>query len=533
MNSHFFDVIIVGSGASGMAAAWRLLTKGLKVACIEQGDFLSENSFIPLDRGGELQKYYDLSPDTNQHETFASLSLDSTDSPIQPILFNAVGGSTILHSSQYPQFHKSDFKTKSIDDCGFDWPIEYYQLLPYYSLDYKITGVSGQLGDPMYPHIKDNLMPHVPLGPMGNILARSYDSLGWHWWPSYSALNTEEYDNRPADSYIRPTNLGDPTGAKGSVNHTYLKKSLTLGLKLFSNTKVLSIQNTDSHVTSVFCRHIDGSSFYLSASIYILACGGIGTPRLLLSSDSSKLECKGLANSSNLVGKNLMLHPLGYAEGFFHENLLSNHGPQGCCILSQEFYNTRPEHSFKRGYTMQILRGPNPIEFAISLCRRKLIKFGSSFWDEFHKYFNHSAHIAIICEDLPEISNCVSLSNSNNRSNDLPSVSVHYELSNNSKKMLSHGVSKARHILKNAGAYKSFGFGPVRSTGWHILGTCKMGSNPNTSVVDKNGKCHDMDNLYIFDASIFVTSGGVNPCSTIQALSLYLSDKLASNVFNS
>ena len=108
------------------------------------------------------------------------------------------------------------------------------------------------------------------------------------------------------------------------------------------------------------------------AKIYLLAASGVGTPRLLLHSRNSENK-QGIANTSGLGGKNLMLHPLGYIEGHFKENLFSSLGPQGCCLLSQEFYETRKEHEFKRGYTFQVLRGPLLIESATSLLARKML----------------------------------------------------------------------------------------------------------------------------------------------------------------
>ena len=92
--------------------------------------------------------------------------------------------------------------------------------------------------------------------------------------------------------------------------------------------------------------------------------------------------------------------------------------------------------------------------------------------------------------------------------------------------MMKHGLNNAKKILINAGAKISFGYGPVRNTGWHIMGTAKMGNNPNKSVVNKFGQCHDIKNVFIVDSSIFVTSGGVNCMSTIQALSLYITNNL-------
>ena len=110
-----------------------------------------------------------------------------------------------------------------------------------------------------------------------------------------------------------------------------------------------------------------------------------------------------IANSSDLVGRNLMLHPLGYIEGHFREDLKSNSGPQGCCILSQEFYDSDIKRGFHRGYTFQIIRGPLPVEAALNLTSRKLVNFGKEFFKEFNSIYNHTAHMTVITEDLPEL----------------------------------------------------------------------------------------------------------------------------------
>ncbi len=520
-----YDVIIIGGGASGLASAWHLVNSGLKVACFEQGDFLNKEDFISIEEGGELQRYSSLSYDPNVRKNDFEYNIDSSNSPINIANFNGVGGSTVLYSAQYPRFHESDFSTYSLDGVGADWPISYSDLKKYYELDQELTGVAGVEGDPFYKDIK-NLLPPVPLAPMGKKIAGAFESLGWHWWPAYSAIATVPYDGRPSDNYSRPSNIGDFSGSKGSSNHTYLPKAIKKGLILKTNCIVIKLESGLNKIKKVHFIDANGSSQSAISRVYILAASGIGTPRLLLNS-SNDLYSNGLANSSGLLGKNLMLHPLGYVEGYFKDNLYSNIGPQGCCLLSQEFYETRAEHDFKRGYTFQVLRGPLPVESSLSLIARKKLKLGSkTFIDDFLSIYNHTAHMTIITEDFPEASNKIELDWSKKNKFNQPGISINYQLSHNSKRMLSHGLTSGRRLLKEAGAYKTFAFGPVRSTGWHIMGTCKMGEDPKDSIVNKFGKCHDIENLFIVDSSIFPSSSGVNPASTIHALSLYISDNI-------
>lgn len=521
-----FDIIIIGAGASGLTSAYPLLKAGLKVCCVEQGSDLTD--LTPLEHGGEVERFTNLSYDINNHHCFSSYSVDSSDSVIKPLFYHGVGGSTLIHSSQYPRFHRSDFSTFSLDGIGRDWPISYDSLLPFYELNELITGVSGSPGDPMYPDWHGPFLPPVPLGNLGHRLKKAYTALGWHHWPSYAAVNTIPYNGRPSDNFHRPTNLGDTTGSKGSVNHTYLPLCLDLGLILLKNTKVLRLRASDGTVTAIECIDPSNSSFTLQARTYFLCAGGIGSPRLLLNSYSPEYP-SGLSNSSGLVGKNLMLHPLGYGEGYYRDNLNSNYGPQGCCLISQQFYATSPARSFKRGYTIQSLRGPLPVESSLSLYKKRLLKFGSSFWSDFLSLYNHTSHLTVICEDTPSADNFIALDHSKLDRHNLPGILVSYSLSDNSRRMLSHGLSSIKTLLKTSGAYKILVAGPVFNTGWHIHGTCIMGDNPSESIVNSLGKSHDIDNLYILDSSIFPSSSGVNPASTIQALALYLSTQFISS----
>ena len=173
---------------------------------------------------------------------------------------------------------------------------------------------------------------------------------------------------------------------------------------------------------------------------------------------------------------------------------------------------------------MQVLRGPSPIEFALGRIRRKSMKWGVTHTEEFLQKFNKTAHISIICEDLPDRANFVDLDPTLKDSDGIPAPRIHYRLSDNSKKMLGHGIKRAEELMVAAGAIKTLSFAPVKLAGWHLMGTAKMGCDPKLSVVNNKGQSHDVSNLFVADSSIFVTSGAVNPAATIQALALMVSD---------
>ena len=524
MHDHF-DIVINGAGASGAAAAWNLSKKYKSIACLEQGDWMDPSKYPSTQGDWELLKSRNFSPLPNERNLSSDYKIDDTDSPIAISNFNAVGGSTILYSGHFPRMHPSDFSTLTLDKVGFDWPIKYHDLEPFYNINDKQMGVSGLEGDPAYPEIL-GMLPPIDMGDIAQIMGQGFNKLGWHWWPSYAAILTREKDGRGRCKNLGPCNTGCPQGAKASVDITYWPKAIQQGVKLLTNSRVSRvITNLEDKVKGVEYFDKTGQEKFLSCDIVLMACNGVGTPRILLNSDS-RVRDESLANRSTMVGKNLMLHPLGFIEGIFEGDIDTYTGPHGCCILSQQFYETSKERDFIRGFTMQILRGPGPVELAKSGIQRRLIPWGDNHHSSFEQLHKKNIGISIICEDLPEESNRVTLHPELTDSDGIPCPKVVYELSRNSKKMMAFGIEKGREVMEAAGAKDIFTFGPVRNTGWHLMGTARMGEDRETSVVNKYGMSHDVENLFVIDSSIFPTGGGVNPTSTIQAAALYITENI-------
>jgi len=522
------DVLIIGAGASGAAAAWSLSQTTLKIVCLEQGGFMNPEEYPSSKIEWESMKYnkYNVSP--NIRNLPSDYPINDSNSPIAIANYNAVGGSTILYSGHFPRFHPSDFRVKELDHVADNWPLNYNDLEPFYNLNDKMMGVSGLTGDPAYPLIEGMFAP-IPLGEMGEVIGKGFNKLGWHWWPSYSAIITQESMNRGKCINLGPCNMGCPQGAKSSTDVTYWPIALNNGVELRTQCRVREVTvDKNGKLTGAIYYDKDGVENFQKAKIVLIACNGVGTPRLLLNS-TSKIFPTGLANNSGLIGKNLMLHPLGYVEGIFEHNLNSNLGPHGCCLQSQEFYETDLNRGFVRGYTMQILRGPGPVETTLSGVGRREIPLGVEHHNAVKNTLGKSIGIGIIVEDLPEFHNSVTLDPDIKDSNGIPAPKINYQLSENSKKMLAHGLERGKEVMNAAGSIKTMSFGPVRNTGWHLMGTAKMGNDKENSVVDKFGQTHDVRGLYIIDSSIFVTSGGVNPASTLQALSLFICNKIKEN----
>src|SRR5262249_22325315 len=148
----------------------------------------------------------------------------------------------------------------------------------------------------------------------------------------------------------------------------------------------------------------------------------------------------GLANRSGLVGKNLMFHPYAMVTGLFDEPLEGYKGPTGCCIMSQEFYDTDASRGFLRGYSFEILRGFGPVYTARWGMTAGLLPWGADHHRAYGELFDRSAGMVVICEDLPEERNRVTLDPALTDSNGIPAPKIDYRLSENSTRMLAHAV---------------------------------------------------------------------------------------------
>jgi choline dehydrogenase-like flavoprotein len=183
-----------------------------------------------------------------------------------------------------------------------------------------------------------------------------------------------------------------------------------------------------------------------------------------------------------------------------------------------------------RGYSFEILRGFAPLTTAMWGMQAGKIPSGSDHHRAFAGLFDRIASLAAICEDLPEEHNCVTIDPHLTDADGIPSPKINYRLSENSRAMLAHGVARAQEVLTASGARETLVDSPLPFAGWHLMGTARMGTDPARSVVNEWGRCHDVKNLFIVDGSIFVTAAAVNPTNTIQALALYIADRMKQNL---
>ncbi len=529
MSNEPVGVLVIGAGASGAAFAWSIADAGMSVLCLDQGPWMKQRDYPSNGLDWEERGLGEFATSPNVRGLPADYPVDEQDSDISPLMFNAVGGSTILWAAHFPRLTPRDFRMKSDDGVGADWPIDYETLEPYFALNDRMMGVSGLSGDPAYPYHEPPLPP-LPLGKSGNKLAAGFEKLGWHWWPSDSAILSEEYEGREACINLGPCLTGCAQGAKASTDITYWPVAQRKGVQVRTGCRVREITvREDGMADGVLYYDEEGQLQEQKAEIVVMACNGIGTPRLLLNSKSQQ-HPDGLANSSGLVGKNLMFHPYTMITGIFDEPLYGRRGPIGCSFWSHEFYNTDNARGFVRGYSFEAVRGVGPAQTALQGMIQGQVSWGEDHHRSFARLYNHTATLLGITEDLPEDTNTVTLDSELTDADGIPAPKVTYHLSENSKKMLAHAVERATEVLTAAGAVETVADPLVRGAGWHLMGTARMGKDPKTSVVNERGQAHDVKNLFIVDGSVFVTAGGVNPTSTIQAIALYVADSIKKNI---
>ncbi len=518
------DVLIIGSGASGAAVAWSLAETKMKILCLEQGDWMKQAEYPTNGRDWEARQFDDFHPSPNRRGRPADYPVNDDNSPIKVLNFNGVGGSTILYAAHYPRLHPSDFRVKSLDGVADDWPVDYHKLHPFFAENDRMMGVSGMAGDPAYP-AHEPPMPPLGLGKSGTRFAHALNSLGWHWWPSDTTVATTEYDGRAPCINLGHCTFGCAQGAKASTDITYWPHAIRAGVELRTNCRVREI-TTDEHgmASGVVYYDKDGVEQFQPAEVVIVAANGVGTPRLLLNSASGRFP-NGLANSSDQVGRNLMFHPYANIYGYVDEALDGNKAPP-LCLWSHEFYETDPSRGFVRGYSYQLGRGVGAITEAITSTAAGRLPWGADHHDVYRRLLHRRIGMAAICEDLPEAHNRVTLDPVLKDIHGIAAPKIDYTISPNSHRMLDHAIARAKDILGAAGATDIGVDRPILYGGWHLLGTARMGDDPERSVVNGWGRSHDVKNLFIVDGSIFVTSGGVNPTSTIQALALYIADNI-------
>jgi choline dehydrogenase-like flavoprotein len=523
MGTRDTDVLIIGAGAAGAIAAQHLAARGLQVLCLEQGEWPDAQKFPGRRPEREILFGGRWHANPNIRLAEADYPVDTSESDLDLVMFNGVGGSTVLWSALWHRLLPSDFRVQSLDGVARDWPISYEELAVDYDEVEAAMGVSGLSGDPAYPPRGGYPLPPFPIGTSGIRFANTMNELGWHWWPGTNAIASRVYRNLSACVRRGTCTQGCADGAKAATYITHWPEALKNGVTLQTGARVREIVVDDDGLASGV-RYIDrlGIEHSVRARRIVLCANGIGTPRLLLLSRSERFP-NGLANSSGLVGRGLMLHPTGVVTGVFDEPMGAWIGPMGQIAYSLQFYETDRKRGFVRGSKWSLIGGGGPVTLALGLRER-----GGGLHQAMRRLFGRTLSILIFAEDLPEEHNRVELNADATDSDGIPAAKVCYRVGANTRRLLEFNVERASEALKAAGAREIL-VEPVRRDfgGAHLMGTARMGTDARSSVVDSWGRTHDVPNLYIFDASVFPTAGAVNPTGTICALARRFAKRLA------
>jgi choline dehydrogenase-like flavoprotein len=520
------DVVIVGAGPAGGVLATRLVAAGMRVVALEQGDWHEPASFPAAQPSYELDMRGRWSPDPNVRGSDADYPIAAADSDITPLMFNGVGGSSILYNADWCRLRPSDFRVRTLDGVADDWPICYADLEPYFDATDVEFGISGLAGDPSLPPTPALPHPPLPVGRGGRLVAHAHDRLGWHWWPGTNAVQPEAAGGRGGCLQWGTCIEGCPEGAKASADLTHWRRAVDAGVQLRTGARAQRVA-LDERGRASGVEYVDraGREHLVSARVVVLAANGIGTPRLLLLSEQAG-HAGGLANRSGQVGRRLMVHPFATVAGVFPEPLRSWVGHAGPKIVSYEFYESDPDRGFVRGAKWSLGGIAGPVGIALTRKDGGAPGWGGDHHASMRERLGATMSWGIFTEDLPEEHNRVTLDATATDSDGVPAARVAYRISENTRRMLDFHADRAAESLQAAGATHIHREVPVRASGWHLLGTARMGEDPETSVVDADLRAHDVPNLYVADGSTFVTSAGVNPTSTVVALAARLGEHL-------
>ena len=489
LNCKSYDVIIVGAGPTGSLVAHRMASKGLSVLVLEAGQRFGGNHALPNSEANAGKIMWS-EPRNHVGSDF-----------VVPKAGMGVGGGTLPWLGVMPRFHRDDFRTYSTEGVGADWPISYDDLRPHYQRVESELGAAGECG-PFAPENYTLPMPPHRMNWHAQVLARGARKMGAHPFAPPIAINSQEYDGRPACIYCGWCASGCPTEAKATSANTYLAKAERLGARVITEAFVHRLLKESDRVTGVLYLDSQRCEHRVKAKVIVLTAHAIETPRLLLMSDD-------LANSSGLVGKNFMSHPTWQVFGTFDEPINAFKGMQMGHLMVQDFHKPNPANDYARGFIL-LSYMMTPVTFG----NLSGLMFGQELKDFLHEY-THTAAWWAHAEGLPDVRNTITLDPNLQDGRGLPVAQVTYQWGENDVKLAAAARDKAAEMMAASGAKK------VRiglNYGAHAMGSCRMGADAKTSVVNEFCQSHDVKNLYICDTSVFVTGSGVNPTLTALAI---------------
>ncbi len=531
------DVCVVGAGPAGALVAAELADRGADVVILEAGERFDdgarrermERSIRPAhgpnsvwEMGGPRDAY------TSSGERFY---------PLNRSRVKGVGGTTLHWQGMVMRLHEADFERATRDGVAADWPISYADLKPYYARAERELGVAGALDNPHAPP-RDGPFPLPPFRPSysDSLFAEACERLGVTMHSVPNARNSTGYDGRSACVGYGTCKPVCPSRAKYSAD-VHVRKAEAAGARVVDRAPVQRLEHGDDgeRIEAAVYATPNGGTHRQEAAAFVVACGGVETPRLLLLSSSPQYP-DGLANSSGLVGRNFMDHLFVGAGGRLGEPTRQNH----VGFITSEchgFYDDpgRATEGTAGGVPgsdadlgpikLEFLNyaGPSPVETALS---------GDEWGDELLGTLceGYGDHVAVggLVGQLPRAENRVTLDRSTTDDHGNPVPKIEWGLDDRTKRTMRRANEIQRAILAELGADVRWTVGPANTgPAFHHLGTTRMGANPDESVVNAELRTHDLDNLWLPTGGAFVTSGALNPTLTIAALALRAAEDVA------
>ncbi len=535
------DFVIVGSGSAGGVVARELSMAGFKVLVLEQGPRLGPNDFvhdeIKIQQDAFLTNKFEQQPGT-----FRS-SADKKAMKSMPVVYGrAVGGGSVHFTANFWRLHPIDFKERSkvgaIPGTTFeDWPISYEDLEPYYTKVEWDIGVAGQAGaspfDP--PRSKPYPMPPHPIASTGVLMEKGAKKLGWTAFPAPMAITSQPYRGRSGCAACGfCLGFGCEVGAKSSTLYTAIPDAEKTGkCEIRPDCYVRKVEVNDKGlVTGVIYFDKNKKEVFQRAKAVVICANGAETPRLLLMSKSNRFP-NGLANSSGVVGQNIMFNGNVIANGVFEHEVNGYKGIAVSRIIHDTYELDPAKVGFIGGGGFDFRQIFTPIQFGFAGVPPTAPQWGPGFKKALARGFTRTVNAFGHTTSLPVATNNLTLDDEVKDAWGLPVNRLTFKEHPNDVKVYKWFADRAKDLLDAAGAQESWAFptptGNEEQGGGqvHLLGTCRMGNNPATSVIDKNHRSHDVPNLFMVDGSSMVTGGRGQPTMTIMAMAFRAGDLIA------
>ena len=524
------DFVIVGSGSAGGIIAKELSAAGHSVVVLEQGPHLQASDFTHDEWG--IDHNYDMKWSTRQGYPQTFRKSENEEAELRDSVCgyaHNVGGSSVHFSGNFWRFRPIDFMEATVrgtvGGTNFaDWPISYEDLEPYYTkVDWEI-GVSGLQGPWDPPRSREYPCPPMPIKGSDVLLERAAKQLGLTPYPAPVAILSQPFNGRPGCIHCGFCNgFGCEVNAKSSSMIAMIPLALASGnCELRTGCTVSRVHtNAAGRVTEVVYWDEESVERAQRAKAVILCANGAETPRLLLMSESA-LFSDGLANTRGFVGQNLMFNGHSSVTGLFGAPVNAWKSVPTTRVV-HDFYELDPNLGFYGGGGIDGRHPTRGVPLGFGLVSGQVFdgpSWGVGYKNNLAYEFSHVAAFNGHTTSLPQGSNNVTLDPTYKDKFGRPAIRCTYMDHEDDLATMRWFLNKSTELMEAAGAVKIAATYPEtgQEGSSHLLGTCRMGDDPNTSVIDSNNRSHDVPNLFMCDGSTLVTSGRGQPTMTIMAL---------------